>query len=245
MNDLRIGKYNDFDISINSNFELVIKDNQPPVCRYPLVVGNQLQVEVPEHMHSINDFLAGYKQELTGEDVKTFLRLAQINVAPFIWSLMQDKGLDIFINKKDLYIHSGNTYVVLNNQNMDFNIINRLYQVQGKPHSNATYCECQDDLYTYIRNKISNSIGHNDFINIQIKDYKKTEMELEKECRKEHYDFPKILMLYEKLIRIKEDFLNENHHLMPQKEVDEIYHILQQIRVLLKNNSSKYHVRKV
>lgn len=242
----KICKHSDFDISINNSFELLLKDNSPRVFRYPLVVGEQLQIEVPEYMCSINDFLSNQKKELTGEDVKVFLRLAKINLTPFIWSLMKDKKLDMFMSNDDLYIFYGDTYVVLNNQNIDFSIINRLYRVQNKPHVGSTYQECMEDLYTYIRNKISNSIGHNDFINIQMKNYKETEMELEKESRSDQYNFVKMLALYEKMIRIKEDYLNENHYLMPQQEIEEIHRILQQIRALLKNShSSKYQVKRV
>lgn len=242
---IKICKHTDFDISISNDFELILRDQKNQIYKYPIVIGNQLQIEVPEHLYSINDFLSHRKNKLTGKDVSIFLNLAHINLTPFIWNLMQETQLDFFVNKHDLYIRNGDTYVVLNNRNLDFGIIDRLYKAQNKPHVGSTYQECMDDLYAFIRNKISNSIGHNEFINTQMKNYKDTEMELEKECRNETYNFPKILILYEKLIRIKEKFLNENHFLMPQREIDEIYEILQQIRALLKNTQHhKYSVER-
>lgn len=246
MEKVKIRKHSDFNLSINNDFELIIKDKQNETYKYPIIIGEQLQIEVPEYMYSINDFLANKKSELTEEDVTTFLKLAQINLTPFIWNLMQDIQLDFYLHLQDLYIRSGDTYVVLNNRNIDLNIIDKLYKVQDKPYIGSTYKECMDDLYAFIRNKISNSIGHNEFINTQMKNFKDTEMELEKECRNDTYNFPKILILYEKLIRIKEKFLNENHYLMPQNEIDEIYDILQQIRALLKRSQPhKYHVERM
>jgi len=246
MRKIKIRKSTDFDISINRDFELVIENDLNEVCSYPIVISNQLQVEVPEYMYTINDFLQNKREKLLKEDALTFLKLAKINLTPFIWELMKDIDLDFYINSYDLYIRSGDIYVVLNNRNIDLNIIDKLYKVQTKPHIGSTYKECMDELYTFIRNKISNSIGHNEFVNIQMKNYKDTEMELEKECQSDTYDFPKILVLYEKLIRIKENFLNENHYLMPQSEIDEIYNILQQIRALLKSSQSyKYNVERM
>lgn len=246
MREIRIQKNTDFDISINRNFELVMVNKQNDVCRYPIVIDKQLQVEVPEYMYSINDFLQNKRDKLSKEDAFTFLKLAKINLTPFIWELMKDINLDFYINSNELYIRNEDTYVVLNNRNIDLNIIDKLYKAQGKPHIISTYKECMDELYTFIRSRISNSIGHNEFINTQIKNFKDTEMELEKECQSDEYDFPKILVLYEKLIRMKEDFLNENHYLMPQSEIDEIYNILQQIRVLLRNSQPyKYYIERM
>lgn len=248
MKSLKISKYSDLNVTINKNFELIITDKKLEECKYPLIIGKDLKIVVPEYMYSINDFLSNRKDELTGNDVAAFLKLAQINLTPFVWKFMQDKEIDIFIYKNDLHVCYQDTYVVLNNRNMDFHIINRLYNVQEKPYMHSAYQECQEDLYAYIRNKISNSIGHNEIINIQMKDYKKTEAELEMECRKKVYNFPKILILYEKLIRIKENFLNENHYLIPQGEIDEIYVILQKIRNLLndeKYSSKKYKVERL
>jgi len=246
MGKVKIRKQSDFDISINRNFELIIKSKQNEICRCPVIIEKQLQIEVPEHLYSINDFLNNKKDQLTKEDTAIFLKLAKINLTPFIWQLMHDISLDFYLNMHDLYVRSEETYVVLNSRNIDLSIIDRLYKVQDKPYIGSTYKECMDDLYTFIRNKISNGIGHNEFINTQMKNYKDTEKELEKECRSDIYDFPKILILYEKLIRIKENFLNENHYLMPQSEIDEIYNMLQQIRALLREpQSHKYQVDRV
>lgn len=242
----KIRKYSDFNISVNKNFEIIIQDKENSICTYPIVIGKQLLVEIPEYMYSIKDFLENRKDILVRDDAITFLKLANINLTPFIWELMKDVNLDIFLNSNDLYIRSKDTYVVLNNRNVDLNIIHKLYKSQGKSNIGSIYKECMDDLYTFIRNKISNSIGHNEFINTQMKNYKDTEIELEKEYQSNTYDFAKILILYERLIRIKEDFLKENHYLMPQSEIDEIYNILQQIRALLRSSHlSKYYVEKM
>lgn len=247
MKRIKIRKDTDICATLNQYFELTIKcRNDDSIYQIPVIIDDNLSVNVPEHMYMIDDFLAGRRAELTDKYVFDFLRLAGISLVPFLWDYMSKTDLDIFWNKNDLYVRYQEHYVVLNHKNMDMKIINKLYKSQDNMYPGAVYRECMDELYTYIRNKISNGIGHNQFINNQMKNFKETEQSLERECREDEFHFCKIMMYYERLIRIKEDFLNENHFLISQKEVDEIYEILLQIRQLLKSNKPhKYSVKKV
>ena len=246
METTKIKQFSDFDISIDDSFKLVLNDIiENKSFTYPaIIIDKQIDIDVPKYLNNINLFLSKKIKKIKGKDVEVFLDLIKFNLTPFIWSLMKDAKIDIYLHKTNLYIKNKddeNKYIILNSKNINIDIINKLYKVQNKSYINSVYKECLDELYTFIRNKITNGFGHNDLVNSQIDNYKTTESKLENEFQNKNYNFSKILFFYESLIRIKEKFLNENHFLISENEIEETYKILKKIREMI-NQNHKYNI---
>ncbi|QUH22049.1 hypothetical protein [Alkaliphilus sp. B6464] len=242
---LKIRKYSDFNVMINNRFEIIFYNNFGERHVFPLIIDESLEIKVPKYMHSINNFLNGHIDVLHGKDALKFLKFAKIDIVPFVWMIMQEGNLNIYWNHSDIYIKNQNEFIVLNSKNINLAIIERMYKTQNKTYLNGIYRECLDELYTYIRKKISNSIVHNDIIKLEIDRFKDIEKELESEFLNDEYNFSKMLFLYEKLIRLKEKYTNEQFFLKPLRDIDEIYEKIQKIReILQQDNENEYSIIK-
>lgn len=238
MKKILIRKHEDFEIKIDSSFNIIFTDKfSGKVERFPILLGEDTTLDIPDMYFDIIDFMNKRKPYIVGENVEIFLKLVNLEITPFIWLLMKNLKIDVFFNKGYLYIvdFDSEKYIVLNNKNMSIGIFNKLYGNQVKSN-NAYYVECKEELYTFIRNRIQNSIGHNEIINCQMKDFKNTQSKMEKEFLKStDFDIKKALFLYENLIRIKEEYLNETHYLLSEETIGEIAYAVEQIRMLAKN----------
>lgn len=230
---MRIFKNTDIKLFINEKFDIIIKDKNNKHYIYPTILETKKTLIVPKHLKTINSFLNKQIKMLSGKNVDIFLSLVNLNLTPFIWNLMKDANIDLYLSKGHIFVRNNDKYIILNSKNINQYTILKLYKAQGKTHVHSIYEESLQELHNFIRQKISNSIGHNQFVNSQIKNYELTEKNLELEFTNKQYNFPKILFLYEKLIRMKENYLNENHFLVPEEEIEKQYQILQKIRELI------------
>lgn len=231
---MRIFKNTDIKLFINEKFDIIIKDKNDKHYIYPTILEAKKTLIVPKHLKTINSFLDKQIKMLSGKNVDIFLSLVNLDLTPFIWNLMKDANVDLYLSKGHIFVKNNDKYIILNSKNIDQYTMLKLYKAQDKTHVRSIYEESLQELYNFIRQKISNSIGHNQFVNNQIKNYELTEENLEFEFTNKQYNFPQILFLYEKLIRMKENYLNENHFLVPEEEIEKQYQILQKIRELIK-----------
>jgi hypothetical protein len=214
---------------------------------FPLIIEDALDITVPDNMPIINDFLSGKVSAIHGEDAISFLHISNIDIVPFIWLMMLNGNLDIYWDHADIYIRFDHDYIILNGQNIDTNTIEQLYKIQNKTNYNGVFKELSDGLFTYIKNKIANGIVTNDIIKMEIKSFKDYETELDNEFLKNNVDFPKILFLYEKMIRLKEKYTDERFYLKPQEDMDNYFAAVIKIRDIINNShgcSYNYSVNK-
>lgn len=247
MNVTKIRKNSDYNIMLTSRFELVIYNSYEERYEYPILVSNELVLDVPPNHTNIENFLNKNSQFLHGLDVLDFFKFAKIDLTPFIWMMMADGDIDIYWNAKELYIKYAKDYIVLNSKNIDMKIVDRLYKTQDKDYINSMYTECMEDMFEYIRRKIANSIVHNDFYKSNLENFKDLESHIEKEYQKKDYNFAKILFFYEKMIRLREKFAKDNmFHLVSEEEINELYMMLQKIREIVNSQySQEYSVERM
>lgn len=247
MKKILVRKYTDFKMRIDTNFNLIFTDMfTGEEYYYPVILEKNITLDIPDLYYDIIDFMNKKKPYLEGDNIEIFLKLVNTEITPFIWLLMKNAKIDVFFSKDALYVidFEGDKYIVFNNKNMSVNIFDKIYRNQARGN-NATYNDCKEELYTYVRTRIQNSIGHNEFVNAQMKDFKSTQSMMEKEFLKnQNFDFKRALFLYENLIRIKENYLNENHYLLSQDVINEIASTVDQIRLLL-NNPPTYNTNTI
>lgn len=242
MKKILVRKYTDYVIKIDTKFNMIFTDMfTGKEYSFPIIIGNNVVVDIPEYHYDIIDFMNKRKPFLEGENIDVFLKLIKMEITPFIWLLMKTSKVDVFFSKDAIFLVDFDTdkYIVFNSKNMSINIFDKIYRNQIRnDHSN--YIDCKDDLYTFVRGRIQNGIGHNEFVNAQMKDFKSTQNQMEKEFLKnQNFDLKKALFLYENMIRIKENYLNENHYLLSEEVINEIANTVDQIRSLL-NNPPQY-----
>lgn len=247
MKKILVRKHTDFKMKIDSNFNLVFLDMfTGEEYSYPIILEKNITIDIPDVYYDLIDFMNKRKPYLEGENINIFLNIIKMEITPFIWVLMKNAKIDVFFSKDSLYVvdFKTNKYIVFNNRNMSVKIFDKIYRNQIKA-SYSTYNDCKEELYTYVRNRIQNSIGHNEFVNNQMKDFKFIQNQMEKEfLKQQNFDIKKALFLYEELIRIKENYLCENHYLLPQNVIDEIATTVEQIRILL-SNPPKYNTNTI
>ena len=233
---IKVSKYSDYRITLDNNFRLIFNNNKGDIYSFPVIIDKNIEIFVPEYEYKIHSFLQKKCIELEGDDVTEFLKIIKTDIAPFIWLFMQQAHIDVFLFSSTMFVvNSDRTkYIVLNNKNMDLSIFDRLYR--NKKHSDSLLYECKEQLCNYVQDKVNNSIGHNDFVNNEIKNYKEIDKALNNLLSVQEINFIEVLFKYENLIRLKEDYLMENHNLMPHKEIERIYEMLRQIRGLLLSN---------
>lgn len=249
MKKILVRKHTDFDIKIDREFNIIFLDKlnlDVKEYSFPIVLNDNVTLNIEETYYNIINFMNNKVEFLEGEDVDTFLRLVDLEITPFIWLLMKTASIDVYFNKNNLYVVDFDTekYIVFNNKNMSIKIFDKIYKNQIK-NLDSIYSSCKEELYVFVREKIQNGIGHNEFINVQMKDFKSTQNDIEKEFLKsQQFDIKKALFLYENLIRIKENFLDEKHDLIPEHIIFEIAQTIQQIRLLL-NNKPNYETKQI
>lgn len=249
MKKILVRKHSDFDIKINRNFNIIFSDKMNLRMKeysFPIVINDNITLNIPEGYYNIIDFMNYKKDFLTGNDVDIFLRCVNLEITPFIWLLMKTAQIDVYFNKNNLYVVDFETekYIVFNDKNMSIKIFDKIYRNQVK-NSDSVYATCKEELYGFVSEKMQNSIGHNEFINTQMKNFKVTQHDMEKEFLKtQQFDIKRALFLYENLIRIKENYLDENHCLLPESVILEIANTIEQIRILL-NNPPTYQTKQI
>lgn len=249
MKKILVRKHSDFDIKIDRQFNIIFTDKlklENNRYSFPIVISDNVTLDVPEHYYDIIDFMNNKKEFLEGKDVDVFLCLVNLEITPFIWSLMKIAKIDIYFNKNNIYVvdFDSNKYIVFNNKNMSPRIFDRIYRNQVK-NTDSIYISCKEELYAYVSDKIQNGIGHNEFINGQIENFKSTRNDIEDEFLKEQqFDIKRALFLYENLIRIKENYLDEDHALLPESVILEISNTVERIRQLV-NNPPVYETHRI
>lgn len=243
MKILSISRIDDFDISIDSKFDICFKNKETGLdYSFPTILKDKVDIEIPESNYNIIDFMNKRKKKLKNQDVFEFMKLINTNVTSYMWELMKIAKIDIFFDKEFMYVadFTKSKYIVFNNRNIDFKVFDRLYRRKFVTDKSSLYFECREELYGSVREKLSNAIAHNEIVNMHIKNFKSTLKELEDEFVNPNFSFIKILFLYESLIRMKENYLNENHCLLPLSVIKEIEDTLAAIRgaVLNKRNVS-------
>lgn len=249
MRKILVRKHSDFDIKIDRNFNIIFLDKMNINMKeysFPIVINDNVTLNIPEGYYNIIDFMNYKKEFLTGGDLDIFLRAVNLEITPFIWLLMKTAQIDVYFNKNNLYVVDFDTekYIVFNNKNMSIKIFDKIYRNQVK-NTDSLYANCKEELYCFVSEKMQNSIGHNEFVNTQMKNFKITQRDMEKEFLKtQQFDIKKALFLYENLIRIKENYLDENHSLLPESVILEIANTVEQIRILL-NNPPVYQTKQI
>ncbi len=241
MKNLLIRKYADYVLRLDRQFNLIFIDlisgkmNQEPIS-FPVVLQENLELYIPEDNYHLKDFLNNRIEYIEGKDVEDFLKIIKVDLIPFFLLLMKANKIDIFFNKTSLFVLDLKTdnYIIFNDKNMSIQVLDKIYRNQIM-FKEAQFNACKEELYMYVRHKIQNGVGHNDFVNLEIKGYKHTEGEMEKEFLKssQNFDIKRSLFLYESLIRLKEDYLNEDHSLISESELQEIYNIIDKIKELI------------
>ena len=251
MKNLLIRKYADYILQLDRQFNLVFIDKvsgktSKETISFPVVMQDNLELYLPPDNYVIKDFLSNRIPYLEGKNVELFLNIIKVDLTPFFFMLMKTNRVDIFYDKTSLYVMDFKTdkHVIFNNKNMSINVLDKIYRNQML-FKEAQFNACKEELYMYVRNRIQNGVGHNDFVNLEIKDYKSTEGQMEKEFLKSSKDFDlkRSLILYENLIRLKEDYLNEDHSLISESELQEMVTIIEQIKQLIAQPVS-YEVNK-
>lgn len=219
----------DYDLFLSSNFHLSFFLDERFYI-FPIVIPNNTYVNIPSNEVNINNFLNRNKHMLENEDVNKFLDIINVDITPFVWGLMQQAGINIFIQNNNIFLRKDETYIILNNKNIDIDLVNKI--TRSYSNFDGLSSSLREELYLYLRGKIVNGIGHNELVNLQMSGYKYTLEIFEKEFLKSNEDFDLIecLFLYENLIRIKEQYLNQNYYLITQQELEELYHLLQLIK---------------
>lgn len=239
MQNILIKKYTDYKMKIDNKYNLHFTDvSTEEDYSYPIILEKNITLDIPNDYYNIIDFMNNKKPYLLGEDIYIFLKLIKIEITPFIWLLMKNAKIDVFFSQNSLYVidFESDKYIVFNDKNMSIKIFDKIYRNQTH-QTYSLYNDCKDELYIYIRERMQNSIGHNEIINKQMTNFKATQNQMEKEFLKnQNFDIKKTLFLYEDLIRIKENYLNENHYLLSEEEINKIAETVKQIRLLLKNN---------
>lgn len=238
MKKLIVRKYEDFVVKIDRKFNIIFFDifTQKEYV-FPIILDDKVTLDIPENYFEIIDFMNDKVKFLMDNNIFLFLKLLKMEITPFIWVLMKNAKIDLFYSKDSLYVIDFDTekYIVFNNKNMSVDIVDKMYRNQIMT-DNSYYSECKDELYTFVRTKIQNGIGHNEFVNNQMENFKETQKEMEKEFLKnQHFNIKNVLFLYEKLIRIREKYLDENNNLLPQEVIDEISKTVDTIRELIKS----------
>lgn len=236
MEKLLIRKHSDFVLRLDSQFNLIFIDMFNGVnYSFPIILDNELQLDLPAN-DDITKLLEGRISYIENETVHRFLNMINLSIVPFYWMLMKSARIDLFFDEKSLYVLDFKTgeYIVFNDKNISIQTFDKIYrnQVMNKEYA---FINCKEELYIYVNDKIQNGVGHNGFINSEIKGFQKTQSEIEKEFLKNanSFNIKKALFLYEKLIRLKEQYLKEDHNLISEEVMEEISQTIDQIKLLI------------
>ncbi|MFW6024877.1 MAG: hypothetical protein ACOCRX_00900 [Candidatus Woesearchaeota archaeon] len=230
-----------YDLFLNNKLELVLKKGGTQFT-YPVVLDSKMNVIIPNKYVNLHKFLQQELNRLGKKDTLLMLSLFKLDLRSFLITFCINNEIDIFINKNEYYVQYNNAFYYLNTKNMDENIIKEI--MKNDNWDNEEYAkDIKNDLFAFVRGKIIHSLGSNEFINKEIKNFKETQLQLEREFSKPEFNIPRILAFYEQLIRLREEYLHENHDLLPKKTVREISTTMKKIRSILKKANSTVTVK--
>lgn len=229
---IKIKKIQDYTISIDSKFNICFFNNEEKY-KFPLVIKNGADVQIPKKDFILNNFLKNEVNEIKSSDATRLLKFLNISLTPFIWLIMSETNTDIFLDSKEFYVMSEETFISLSNKSLDMRILYRLSNSQHRSDVWGVYNEINNELHDFILKMISNKIYYSDLIKRESPEFKLKERDIENLLTSKEMDFPKILMSYEKLIRFKEAFVKHYFDLRPKEDIDMFYSQLQEIRRIL------------
>lgn len=230
---IKIKRYQDYSIMVDGNFLLHLY-NDEECYKFPLIVCNgDIEINVSIRDAALTSFLKKEVSSIHDKDVYKLLKLLKITMTPFIWLIMSDSNTDIFYDRREIYVMSEGSFISLSNKTVNLQIIDRIHNTQYRNNFYGAYNEINNELHLFIMNMISNKIYYSDLIKRESPEFKIKEKEIEMLILSKGMNFPKILVLYENLIRFKEEFVKKNYDFRPKEDIELFYAQLQEIRTLL------------
>jgi len=240
---IKIKKYQDYSLSVDYNFNLRFYNNEENY-QFPLIFcEGDIELSVPKREFVLTSFLKKEVFTIHDRDVIKLLKILKIDLTPFIWMIMLDNDVDIFYDRKELYVMSEGTFISLSGKTIDHQIIERIHNAQFRNNYYGAYNEINNELHSFIMNMISNKIYYSDLIKRESPEFKIKEKEIEMLLLSKEMNFPKILVAYENLIRFKEDFVKRYFEMRPKEDIELFHAQLQEIRtILMKHQRIEYIV---
>lgn len=232
----KVRKSKDIKIAVDKDLHIRFYEGEE-FSKFPIIISEIEELKIPKEDILINRLFKKEVSLIDGNDAYRLMKYLNMDLTPFIWLMMIERDIDLYQDRNELHVKSDNSFISLSNKVVDLSLIDRLYTCQNRNSYYGVYNEINSELGAFIRKMISNKIFYSDLIKKESPEFKRMERNIETAIFSKEMNFPKILFLYENLIRFKEDFIKQHYDMKPKEDIELYYKQLKEIRRLV----SEYH----
>ena len=229
--------HKDFDYYINKSLDIVfvLKGNPKRKYTFSTLLSKNKNLKVPDKEVEIQQLLSGQIDFLPQAKVDTFLKLMEINLLYFAVALAEKTKSDIMLYNKIIIVNikQDKRYLYLSDTYIPSDIMDRFYAGSKNGCFDAAYAQAAEDLITYIGNKVNHNIKVNTSLSEYIRKIKPLQAKLSAEFGRPRPDIISIFNYYEQILKIKSEYYLNEHVVLTEEEIKEIYDAFEIIKDLM------------